>query len=78
MQERQDNRTRWVEAIQQTNIPVRLINGVSDPISGQDMADRYQVIIPNPDVVELKNIGRFPLVEAPEAVLKYYLEFVRG
>ncbi len=76
MQERRDHRARWVGAIQQATIPVRLINGVYDPISGQQMADRYQEIIPNPDVIELKDIGHFPLIEAPDLVLKHYLEFV--
>lgn len=40
------------------------------------MSDRYSKIIPNPDVVELENIGHFPLVEAPDLVLKHYLEFL--
>ena len=76
MQERKDNRTRWVGAIQEAKIPIRLIDGIYDPISGKHMADRYREIIPNPDVVELGNIGHFPLIEAPDLVLKYYLEFV--
>lgn len=76
IQERKDHRKRWVNAIQQTTIPVRLIDGVHDPISGQHMADRYKEIIPNPDVIELENIGHFPLIEAPELVLKHYLEFI--
>lgn len=76
MQERKNNRKRWVEAIQEANIPIRLIDGVFDPISGQHMADRYKEIIPNPDVVELKDIGHFPLIESPDLVLKYYLEFI--
>jgi len=76
MQERKDNRERWVGAIHKTKIPVRLINGVFDPISGQHMVDRYREIIPNPDVIELKDIGHFPLIEAPDLVLKYYLEFL--
>jgi len=78
MRERKDNRTRWVEAIQQANIPIRLIDGTFDPISGQNMVDRYKEIIPNPDVIELENIGHFPLIEAPDLVLKYYLEFIES
>lgn len=78
MQERKDNRKRWVEAIQQTEIPIRLIDGVYDPISGQHMVNRYKEIIPNPDVIELKDIGHFPLIEAPDLVLKYYLEFIKN
>ncbi|MEM6633065.1 MAG: alpha/beta hydrolase [Bacteroidota bacterium] len=78
MRERKDNRDRWVSAIQQARIPLRLIDGVYDPISGQNIADRYKEVVPHPDVIELKNIGHFPLIEAPEEVLKYYLEFVQS
>lgn len=77
MRERKENRTRCVEAIQKTMIPVRLINGIYDPISGQNMVDRYKAIIPNPDVIELRDIGHFPLVEAPQLVLKHYLDFIQ-
>ena len=76
MKERVDNRERWVEAIQQSKIPVRLIDGVYDPISGQHIADRYKELIPNADVVELIDIGHFPLIEAPNLVLKHYFEFI--
>ncbi len=76
MQERSDNRERWVGAIQKATIPIRLINGVFDPISGGHMADRYLEIIPNADVVRLDGIGHFPLIESPKLVLQHYLEFV--
>ena len=75
MQERKDNRERWVGALQNAKIPLRVIDGVYDPISGQNMVDRYRKIVPNPDVIELKNIGHFPLVEAPKEVVKHYREF---
>ncbi len=77
MQERKDNRNRWVAAIQMANIPIRLIDGTYDPISGQHMVDRYKEIVPNPDVIELHNIGHFPLIEAPNLVLKHYLSFIK-
>lgn len=76
MQERADNRERWVGGMQKATIPLRLIDGVHDPISGQHMADRYKEIIPNPDVIELADIGHFPLIEAPDLVLKSYFEFI--
>ncbi len=76
MQERREHRTRWVSAMQETNIPIRLIDGIADPISGQNIVNRYKEIIPNPDVIELENIGHFPLIEAPRLVLKYYQEFL--
>lgn len=76
MQDRIDNRERWVTALQNANIPIRVIDGIYDPISGQHMVDRYRELIPSPDVIELDRIGHFPLIEAPDSVLKHYLDFI--
>ena len=76
MAERVTHRKRWVGALQNTKVPLRFINGSADPISGQHMAKRYRELLPNPDVVELDQIGHFPLIEAQEAVLKHFLAFV--
>ena len=76
MEERVQYRDRWVGALQDTKIPLRFINGLADPISGAHMAERYKELIPNPDVVELEEIGHFPLIEAPQVVLQYFLTFV--
>ena len=76
MKERRINRKRWVEALQFTDVRIRLINGIYDPISGIHMVKRYVQLIPNPDVIELQNIGHFPLVESPEMVVKYYIQFL--
>ena len=77
MQERKTYRNRWLEALQESTIPIRLINGLADPISGEHMVKRYRQLIPNPDVVELPQIGHFPLVEAPIDVVKHFLAFVK-
>lgn len=76
MAERVKYRDRWVGALQAAKIPLRFINGLADPISGAHMAQRYKEVIPNPDVVKLEDIGHFPLIEAPQAVLKHFLTFV--
>ena len=76
MAERVQYRERWVEALQTTKITLCFINGVADPISGQHMVDRYRELIPHPKVVELKDIGHFPLIEAPQAVLEHFLNFM--
>ena len=76
MKERTVSWDKWVAAMQTTSIPLRLINGIEDPISGKHVADKYLEIIPNPDVVLLPEIGHYPNVEAPELVLKHYLEFI--
>ena len=67
--ERRQQRERWVGALQRTRVPLRLINGPEDPVSGAHMAARYRELVPNPDIVSLPGIGHYPQVEAPEQVL---------
>jgi len=78
MPERKLHRERWVGALQKTTIPIKLINGKADPISGAHMVARYKELITQPNVTELHDIGHYPQVEAPQAVLKAYLEFRDG
>jgi pimeloyl-ACP methyl ester carboxylesterase len=75
--DRYAHRNRWVRAMRQTNVPMRLIDGPIDPNSGRHMAQRYLEIIPNPDVVTLDdNIGHWPQIEAPDAVLAHFLDHI--
>ena len=72
--DRYAHRNRWVRAMRQTDIAMRLIDGPIDPNSGRHMAQRYLEVIPNPDVVMLDdNIGHWPQIEAPDAVLAAFL-----
>ncbi|MEU2253697.1 alpha/beta hydrolase [Nocardia xishanensis] len=77
MAERRKNRERWVGALQRTEVPVRLIDGLRDPVSGAHMVERYRELIEHPDVVELPDIGHYPQIEAPERTLDAFLEFHR-
>ncbi len=76
--ERRLHRQRWVEALQHSKIPLKLINGLVDPVSGAHLVARYRELIPQPNITELANIGHYPQVEAPEAVLTAYTEFRAG
>ncbi|WP_299439717.1 alpha/beta hydrolase [uncultured Aquimarina sp.] len=73
--ERDTYKIRWREAIQYTDVPKRLIDGAVDPISGRHMAEFYQEIVPDADVVILDAIGHYPQTEAPQEVLDHYTEF---
>jgi pimeloyl-ACP methyl ester carboxylesterase len=73
--ERRQHRERWVDALQRARIPLKLIDGSADPISGRHMADRYRALVPRPDITLLEGIGHYPQCEAPEAVLQAYLAF---
>ncbi|MDH0746194.1 alpha/beta hydrolase [Pseudomonas sp. GD03842] len=70
--ERITHRERWVKAMQQHCVPMRLINGAADPVSGEHMAQRYRQLIPEADVVSLPGIGHYPQTEAPLQVLRLY------
>ncbi len=76
MAERRRHRARWVGALVETRVPLRLIDGAVDPVSGRHMADRYREIVPAPDVVVLEDVGHYPQIEAPEAVLAAFFAFV--
>ena len=68
-------RERWVGALQRGDVPLRVIDGEFDPISGAHMVERYRQLVPHADTVLLANIGHYPQIEAPVQVLKHYLEF---
>jgi pimeloyl-ACP methyl ester carboxylesterase len=69
IEERKRQRERWVGALVGTDVPVRLIAGLGDPVSGAHMVARYRALVPRPNVVELPGVGHYPQVEAPEDVL---------
>ncbi|MBQ1558979.1 MAG: alpha/beta hydrolase [Pseudomonas sp.] len=75
MPERRQQRQRWVTAMQATTLPMRVIDGAFDPISGAHMVARYRELISDPDTVLLDGIGHYPQLEAPAAVLEHYLQF---
>lgn len=65
MNERRVNRQRWVTVLQNTTIPLHLVDGVLDPISGEHMIARYEQLIPKPSVARLQDTGHYPQVENP-------------
>ena len=75
MVERRQNRERWVGAIVNSPVRLRLIDGMLDPISGAHLVARYRELVPRPDVVPLERVGHYPQVEAPAEVLAGVLQF---
>lgn len=73
IQERKINRERWVGSVLHSPVPIRMINGVDDPVSGAHLVARFREISPSADIVELKGIGHYPQVEAPDSVFKSVL-----
>lgn len=75
--ERHKHRERWVEPLRSSKVPQRLIDGPVDPVSGRHLAERYREFVGDrADVVLLEGIGHYPQTEAPEEVLRAFMEFV--
>jgi pimeloyl-ACP methyl ester carboxylesterase len=75
MEQRRLHRARWVGAVVDSTVPRRLICGALDPVSGRHLAERYRQLVPQPDVVLFDDLGHYPHLEAPDAVLAAYLQF---
>ncbi len=82
MLERRRYRARWVGALAlaigdalHRPIPIRLIAGASDPISGRHMSERYRELVPEADIMLLHGIGHYPQIEAPQLLLRGYFDF---
>lgn len=70
MRERSTHRERWLGALTGAGVPLHLINGVEDPISGRTIVSRWRELLPRAPVLELPGVGHYPQVEAPERVLQ--------
>jgi pimeloyl-ACP methyl ester carboxylesterase len=73
--ERKQRRERWVGAIANAHKPIKVINGLLDPVSGAHLVKRYREIVGSPNVTELPEVGHYPQTEEPDAVLSAYIEF---
>ena len=77
MEERRCHRNRWVGALQNATQPLRLISGVSDPVSGAAMGRRFRELVPEPDVVSLRGVGHYPHFEAAGTVYRAWRDFCK-
>jgi len=79
MNDRLEHRERWVSVLSLAQIPLALINGSVDPVSGAHMVARYRELGCRLDyLAQLPQIGHYPQVEAPRHVLAKYLEFLES
>lgn len=74
--DRRMHRERWVAALQRATIPIKLINGGADPVSGRHLYDYFREMVPSAEAVCLDDIGHYPQAEAPERVLDELLSFL--
>jgi len=70
IRERREHRERWVAALLHAGIPLCLVDGIEDPISGRSIVKRWRELLPDSRVVELAGVGHYPQIEDPDAVFK--------
>lgn len=66
--DRQRHEHRWVDALEQTDVPLAFVWGMLDPISGAHMAERIRQQLPSAPLLALDDVGHWPALEAPERV----------
>ncbi len=76
MNERRQYRERWVNAMEKALVPLAMINGPMDPISGRHLAKVFAERNPRAQVEMLEGVGHYPQVEAPGQVAALYLSFL--
>ena len=74
--DRRANAQRWKRALTEASIPLQIINGPLDPVSGRHVAEYCRQLLPDADISILEGVGHYPHDEAPERVLSAYLKFV--
>ncbi|GAA4886637.1 alpha/beta hydrolase [Ferrimonas pelagia] len=75
MNERRTHRARWASALTQSPIPLGLINGTADPISGHQLLERFRTLLPHCPTYSLDGVGHYPQLEAPQATVDALLTF---
>jgi pimeloyl-ACP methyl ester carboxylesterase len=74
--DRRNHRERWVAALRESTIPVKLINGGLDPVSGRHLYDYFCEMVPNAEAVLFDDVGHYPQTEAPERVITEIRRFL--
>lgn len=76
--ERRQYRERWVQALTLARMPLAIINGSADPVSGAHMVARFREVLGSQHFIrELPGIGHYPQMEATAEVLAAYRDFTQ-
>ena len=74
MAERRRQRDRWLGALR-SSVPLRVVNGFDDPVSGARMVARLRDEVPGVDVRHPSRHRHYPQLADQAGVLRAYFEF---
>jgi pimeloyl-ACP methyl ester carboxylesterase len=78
MDERREREADWVGALESTRVPLGFVWGMLDPISGAHIAARIVERFPAAPRRLLDDVGHWPPLEAPEAVVAVLRQVASG
>ncbi len=61
---------RWIDALEETQIPTKIVWAKNDPVAVPAIAELIAIEIPNNELFWIENTGHFPMLENPEEWLK--------
>jgi pimeloyl-ACP methyl ester carboxylesterase len=76
VKDRHAHAERWIAALENAGDRIGLINGASDPISGEHSYRRWVDSLPDAKEYLLQEIGHYPHIEAPAEVASTTLEWL--
>jgi pimeloyl-ACP methyl ester carboxylesterase len=65
IEERREHEGRWTGAIERHPSPLTIVWGDADPIAVWPMAERLHEARPDATLVRLRDVGHYPMLEAP-------------
>lgn len=66
--DRRQHAERWTSVLERTDVPLRFVWGMLDPVSGAHMAERIRERLPEAPLVALEDVAHWPSLEAPDRV----------
>ncbi len=57
---------RWIGALQQTRLPIKIVWAKNDPVAVAAMAQTLHAEIADSELLELDELGHFPMLEDPQ------------
>ncbi len=78
MEERRERAADWVGALESTGVPLGFVWGMLDPISGAHIAERIVERFPAAPKRLLDDVGHWPPIEAPQALVEVVRELDAG
>ena len=74
IEDRRENAERWTQVLETTDVPLNIVWGMLDPVSGGRMAECIRERLPDVPFTALEDVGHWPPLEAPERVVAALLD----